>query len=427
MTTKKDLEEELDQAQKMMTWALKSESAPRVNAMLDLARSEPGIPVLPEELDRDPWLLNCPNGTLELQTGKLREHRRENYVTKLCPTEYHQDAPCPTWESFLASILPATGDAAEEPGDTELIGFLQRLLGYCLTGDVSEHILPILWGCGANGKSTLVNAVMGVLGTDYVLKANHELLTLRSGGRHPTEQAQLHGKRLVVASESAAGELLDESLVKDLTGGEPITARRMKGDFWTFWPTHKVWLLTNHKPHVYGNDHGIWRRLALLPFEVTFWNADDAAVRAKKLPENLRQDKRLPAKLRAEAPGILAWAVRGCLGWQRRGLDIPARVSQATGAYRDEQDRLGDFLAEQCRQAPDLRVRAQDLWQCYLRWCDSSNEKKPLSRTAFGEHLTAKGFRRFTNNGTWYEGLDLCQPEAWSGTEPRNPTEPLPG
>jgi putative DNA primase/helicase len=196
--------------------------------MLDLARSEPGVPILPEQMDRDPWLFNCDNGTLELQTGRLREHRRQDYLTKLCPTRYLPEAPCPTWERFLGAVFP---DDEGEP-DRELIRYVQCFLGRCLTGDVTEQTLEIWWGSGANGKSTLINAVLGAIGPDYSMKANADLLMTSRGERHPTEVAGLFGMRLVVASETHQGRRLNEALVKDLTGGEPIRARRMREDFW---------------------------------------------------------------------------------------------------------------------------------------------------------------------------------------------------
>jgi putative DNA primase/helicase len=261
-----DRQQRLAIAKKNLKWALESESARRINAMLDLARSEPGIPILPDQMDSDPWLFNCVNGTLDLRTGKLREHRREDYITKVCPTRYNANAVCKAWLRFLGGVFP---DDEGEP-DTELITFNQRLLGRCLTGDVSEQILPIFWGSGANGKSTLINAILETMGDDYAMKANADLLMTSRGERHPTELAQLFGMRLVVASETHQGRRINETLVKDLTGGEPIRARRMREDFWEFKPTRKVILLTNHKPRVAGTDEGIWRRLRLLPFTTTF-------------------------------------------------------------------------------------------------------------------------------------------------------------
>jgi putative DNA primase/helicase len=405
MNAKEVLQKRLNDAKKRMAWALTSESAKHINAALDLARSEPGIPVLPAQLDRAPWLLNCPNGTLDLRTGRLHAHRREDYITKLCPTEYHPDARCPAWEKFLADIFPATGDAAEEPGDAELIGFIQRKLGQCLTGDVSEQDLTIFWGVGSNGKSVLVNTCLDLLGKDYSMKANQELLTVHRGERHSTERMDLCGKRLVVASETAEGARLNDALVKDLTGGEPIRGRRMREDQWEFSPTHKLILLTNHKPRVAGNDKAMRRRIVLVPFEVFFWNPDDPADVAKGLPQRLRQDKHLVQKLQAERAGILAWMVRGCLEWQKQGLRIPRRVSAVTQEYLDAEDLLRQFLEECCLTGSDnYRCRAGQLHKAYVAWCEGRLET-PLKMRSFGEAITERGFRKEPSNGVWYIGV----------------------
>jgi putative DNA primase/helicase len=386
----------LARAEKVLKWALESESARRINAMLDLARSEPGIPVRPCALDRDPWLFNCTNGTLELRTGRLREHWREDNLTRLCPTEYHPAAPCPHWLHFLDAVFE------RDPG---VVQFVQRLLGRGLTGDVSEQILPIFWGAGANGKSTLVNAVMRTLGPDYCMKAPAELLLERRGEHHPTELAQLFGMRLVVASETHQGRRLNEALIKDLTGGERIRARRMREDFWEFDPTHKIILLTNHKPVITGNDEGIWRRLRLVPFEVTFWNPDEPG---DGRPPELRQDKELPGKLDAERQGILAWMVAGCLDWQREGLPLPKKVRAATAEYRGQEDQLAQFLVECCvRGSNDYRVRAHTLYTRYRKWAEDGKEY-PYSQRRFGEAM-AKRFRKEVSNGTWYVGVALAR------------------
>ncbi len=380
--------------------ALRSEDARRIRAMVSLARSEPGIPVLPPDLDRDPWLLNCANGTLDLLTGQLRPHGREDLLTKVCPVEYHPDAPCRTWQRFLTHIFPATGDTAEQPGNAELIGFLQRLLGYCLTGDVSEQVLPIFWGTGANGKSTLLNLVHDLLGDGYAMKAPNDLLMVKSTA-HPTEKADLFGKRMVAAIETDHGNRLAESLVKELTGGDRIRARRMREDFWEFAPTHKVILCTNHKPKIRGTDHAIWRRIRLIPFTVT-------------IPEE-RKDKAMPEKLRAELPGVLAWMVRGCLDWQRRGLGTPEEVKAATAHYRSEQDLLAGFLDECCVSGDSsYRCKASDLYDRFKAWCEASGEAKGSeipTRRKVGEALVERNFERYTSNGTWYRGLALRQEE----------------
>ena len=204
--------------------------------------------------------MNCANGTLDLRTGKLRQHDQADYIAKVCPVAFDASATCPTWRKFLAEIFN---------GSEALVEYSQRLVGYWLTGLTTEHVLPVAWGSGANGKSTWINALFDVMGADYSGKANRDLLLAIKGDRHPTALAGLHGKRFVVCTETSEGARLDEALVKEMTGGDAITARRMREDFWTFAPTHKIALVTNHKPTVRGTDHAIWRRLRLIPFTVT--------------------------------------------------------------------------------------------------------------------------------------------------------------
>jgi len=374
---------------------LASEATKALRAMVDSAQSEAGIPVLPADLDRDPMLLNVVNGTLDLRTGELRPHRRADMLTKLCPVEYRPDAKCPTWERLLKEILP----------NTDLVRFIQLVLGYCLTASVVEQVLLILWGCGSNGKSTFLNVILEILGLDYAIKGASDLL-LRKRDTHPTEKADLFGRRVVVCLETDEGQRLAESLVKDLTGGDRQRARRMREDFWEFNPTHKLFLCTNHKPKVKGKDHALWRRLRLVPFSVVI--ADD------------RQDKQLPAKLRAEYPGILRWMVEGCSEWQRSGLGHPEAVKKATADYREEQDIVAGFLAECCNVNPDYRVKASRLYARFKVWCEAVGEadgRDIPSQRKVGEALTARGYARVPSNGTWYLGLDLRQDEEELGLE----------
>jgi P4 family phage/plasmid primase-like protien len=396
-----NLGKKLERAKKVLTWCLKSEDVRRLKAMVDLARSDLPLPIVPAELNRHRLLLNCPNGTLDLATGRLRNHDRGDCLTQLCPTAYDPAAICPTWETFLHSVFAA---------DVELILFLQRVCGLMLTGDAREHILLIFWGGGANGKSTLVNALLELLGWDYAIKAPPDLLMARRGESHPTERADLYARRLVVCSETPQGRCLNEAMVKDMTGGEPIRARRMREDFWQFEPTHKTVLCTNHRPVILGTDEGIWRRLRLVPFEVTFWDPAAPAKKGQFNDARLQQDKQLAAKLRGELPGILAWCVRGCLDWQRLGLTLPEKVRLATNQYRSDEDMLGQFLAEKCVVGPDYCCKASGLYKTYVAWSEGSGEK-PSPQKTFGEALTKRGFARYTSNGTWYRGLAISSSE----------------
>jgi putative DNA primase/helicase len=374
-------------------FAADSASSKYITAMLKLAQSEPGIPVLPNELDRNPWLLNCNNGVVDLRTGLREKHRREDLITKLCPTEFDPDAASYDFDRFMEAIFK---------GEQALIDFLQRLFGYGVTGDVREQILAILWGGGSNGKSTLLNAVMDAVGTDYCLKAVADLLMVKHNESHPTERADLFGMRMVVCTETADGRGMNEALVKELTGGDKVRARRMREDFWEFDPTHKPILCTNHKPKVRGNDHAIWRRLVLVPFEVQFWNPDKGESGA----DELRQDKGLPAKLKREAAGILAWLVRGCLEWQRTGLRIPEAVRTATTNYRDEHDMVEMFIADRCIKSPMCRVRYSELYAAHQAWCEALGERA-VSLRAFGEAITEKGYEKKESGGIWYLGIGL--------------------
>jgi len=373
-----------------------------VAAMISLARSEGGIAILPDRLDAEPWALNCANGTLDLRTGELREHDRADLLTKLCPTEYAPGAEgaCPLWEQAVERIFGQNAD---------LCGFVQRLLGVAIVGSVSEHILPIFWGDGCNGKSVLLETILDVLGSDYACKMSSDVLLASKNNRHPTEKADLHGKRLVVASETDDGRRLSEGLLKELTGGDTIKARRMREDFWEFDPSHTFVMLTNHRPVVRGTDHGIWRRLCLVPFAQTFWDAD----RGETGDPELRADKRLREKLRAEYPGILRWLVDGCLQWQRSGLREPDEVRSATEEYRSSQDTLGAFIADCCVTGKAYTAKASAVYAAYVHWCQENGEHE-LNHRRFGDAISERGIERRKSNGIWYDGLGLEQLEQWN-------------
>ncbi len=370
-----------DERKALGSHAAKSEAAGRIAAMVKLAQSL--VPILPDKLDTDLWTLNCQNGTIDLKSGKLRPHRRADFLTKVAPVEFDPEAKCVRLDDFLGEVFD---------GDASLVKFIQRLAGYCLTGSTEEQILPIFYGAGANGKSTLVGALLETLGSDYSMKASADFLLAKRGESHPTALADLAGKRLVACVETDEGRRLDEGLAKELTGSDRIRARRMREDHWEFAPTHKIILGTNHRPVVRGTDHAMWRRVRLVPFRFA-------------IPEPQR-DKRLSEKLRVELPGILAWCVRGCLEWQRDGLAPPYEVLAATDSYRQEEDVIGTFLTECCVIEQSATVRAQSLYAAYRRFCEDTGER-PRGQRSFGRAMTEREFLRFTNNGACYRGVGL--------------------
>lgn len=377
-----------DKRKALVSWGLRSESNSQIASMIALASAEDGIPILPDCLDANGWLLNVQNGTVDLKAGKLRSHRREDLITAISPISYQPSLPIPTWLSTLDRVFS---------GNASLIRFWQRLCGLILTGEVSEQILPICYGTGANGKSTILGALLEILGPEYGIMAPPGLLTVKNGESHPTERAVLFGKRLVVDVESAEGARLNEHFVKQITGSDKISARRMREDFWQFNPSHKVILCTNHKPVIQETKHAIWRRIKLIPFDVA-------------IPEE-EQIKDLPQQLRSEYPGILAWCVQGCIDWQRNGLQVPEEVTRATEGYRNEQDVLGEFIDEECVKIDQARVKASALYARYRRWTEGSGEKT-LTQRAFGMAMTERGFERLTNNGTFYRGLGLRESDS---------------
>ena len=386
---------ELEEARRkpLAQHALRSESVRALEAMVRLAQSEATIPVLPEQLDADPWALNCANGTLCLKTATLRPHRREDLITKVIPIDYDAAAPCPTWLTFLDRVLD---------GRPALIDFVQRAVGYSLTGSTTEHCLFILWGEGSNGKTTFTAALTRVLAA-YAATMDASTLLARKGDDMAAKNdlATLAGIRFAAAIESDMGRRLAEALVKQITGGDRVKVRRLYADPFEILPAFKIFLSTNHKPHIRGSDKAIWRRLRLIPFTVV-------------IPDD-EQDHRLLERLDAETPGILAWAVRGCRHWQERGLGMPEEVREATAAYRRDMDVLADFLGDRCVVDPMTSVAAADLYAAYVDWADGAGEKA-ISRRALGGYLREKGFEQVRTETV----------RGWVGVRLRRPMESMP-
>lgn len=369
---------------KRFRWASASESAPTIEYSLRMA--QPMLAERAEKLDADPYLLGLPDGVLDLRAGRHRPHRQDDRITKTAGCGFDEQATAPTWERFIAEIMG---------GDAELVEYLHRLAGYALSGQRGDHILPIFWGSGANGKSTFLGALQSTFG-EYAGVAAPGLLIQRHGSEHPTGLADLQGRRLVVVSETGEAGKLNEEMVKALTGGDRITARRMRQDFYAFDPTHLLLLQTNHRPRVSGTDEGIWRRLRLVPFAVT-------------IPADKR-DPALPEKLRAELPGILAWCWRGWLRYREHGFTEPAAVRAATAEYRDSSDLVGAFLADCCITDPLVTTPAATLYRTYVQWAQENGER-PRSQKDFGMRLSERGYERVrTGAGHRWRGLKVSGP-----------------
>ncbi len=347
--------------------ALRSNARPRIEAMIALARSEPGIPVAPGDLDADPLLLNVENGTIDLHSGELREHRCEDLITKLAPIEYDREAKAPRFLRFLSEIFD---------GDEDLSGFVQRFAGYSLTGSTKERAFAILHGRGKNGKSTLIELLQGVMG-DYATTTDTETILAKRYQGVSNDVAALKGARFVATAEVEQGRALAESKVKSLTGSDTVTARFLYAEPFSFKPEFKLWLSTNNKPVIKGTDDAIWDRIRLVPFTQRF--------------EGAQADNRLPEKLGAEAAGVLAWMVEGCLQWRQSGLGEPKRVRTATEGYRAEMDTLAGFIDECCIVHPEAWCKFADLYAAYTRWCEESNEQ-PEKKRRFADSLTERGY-----------------------------------
>lgn len=360
-------------------------SAKTVAAVERLAQADRRHAATVGQWDLDAWVLNTPKGVVDLRTGKLGRHDPDVHMTKI--TAVAPEGECPMWDAFLDTVTAY---------DDKLIAYLQRVAGYCLTGSIREHALFFAFGTGANGKGVFINTLTGVLNT-YATVASIDAFTASQSDRHPTDLAMLRGARLVTAQETDEGRRWAEAKIKAMTGGDPITARFMRQDFFTFQPIFKLLIAGNHRPGLRNVDEAIRRRFNMIPFAIRI------------APE--KRDKDLPEKLKAEWPGILAWAIRGCLAWQEIGLAPPKAVIDATAEYLEAEDALAAWLAECCITHGTLHCSASDLYASWREWADAAGEHAG-SQKSFSQKLVSKGFdpQRLPGGKRGFLGLGL-QPQ----------------
>ncbi len=377
--------ENKDQRKSVFDWGWSSESRAKIDAMLALAKSQPPFADAGKDWDADPWLFGMGNGVLDLRTGQLRDGHLEDRITRHSAIAFDPGAAAPRWVRFLFEIFSE---------NNEVTDFVQRAVGYSLTGDTSEQCLFILHGSGANGKSVFLETLRYVLG-DYAHNMPFSAIEFWGRAAIPNDIAPLDGPRLVTAAESNEGSRLNEARIKALTGRDKISARFLHKEFFTFTPRCKFWLCVNHLPVVRDDSFAFWRRVRLIPFERQF--------------KGQEADQHLAEKLRAEAQGILAWAVRGCTYWRNHGLQAPAGVQRATQQYQKDSDPLAGFFEECCTFENDCSVRASELYTAYRAWADSQQwkEREILGSTAFGRRMTAKYRKVHDEKGWYYVGIGV--------------------
>jgi putative DNA primase/helicase len=360
----------------------------RRKAMVEAATHFPDLNITANDVDKNPWLLNVENGTIDLKSGVFREHKREDMITKIARVSYDEKADCPLWKQFIREIMDCNID---------LIRFLQTVSGWALTGDTSEQTMFILYGSGANGKSTFLNTLMKILG-NYAIAASTETFMKKSSDQISNDIARLRGTRFVTTAEAEQGRRLSEPIIKQITGNDTLTARFLYGEYFDFLPTFKVFMATNHKPLIRGNDYGIWRRIKLIPF-TTRINSE-------------KQDKHLEQKLILEGSGILNWLIAGAQRWFSEGLTQPSEISRATEEYRIEMDGFGNFIKEWCVQGTDYSVKARELFKAYVAWCEDNNEHA-CSERFMAMRLTELGLEKTrTAEARYWKGIKLKAEEA---------------
>jgi putative DNA primase/helicase len=383
-----------DAGVEILKWAKASEGIGHFNAASSMAEGL-GKVVGINAFDQDQWLFNCANGTLDLLSNEFREHRQEDLITNISPVLYDPKAECPLWLEFLETVLA---------GDQELIAFVQRSAGYGLTGSTAAHCLFMLYGSGRNGKTTFLEVLQYISGT-YATSTNMEIFLVKNNEGIPNDLAALNKARFVTSVETEDGRRLAEAKVKQITGGDTISARFLHKEFFSFLPQFKIWIGTNHRPVIRGTDEGIWRRIRLIPFEVY-------------IPDG-KVDEKLVSKLKSEASGILNWMLAGLEEYKLGGLMEPKAVIAATDDYRKSEDWLARFLEAETTPAtsPEHRTQARDLYNRYKTWADDAKEFKQPERK-FNEAMEAKDveFSKVHNKKLYHLLLGPSSAMRWATT-----------
>jgi putative DNA primase/helicase len=374
----------------------RSQQEPRLRAMISLAESIPSLVAKAGELDQRHDLLCVANGTINLTTGRLQKAQQSDLLTQYASVIFDPKATCPVFIAFLTRIMG---------GNMALVNYVQRVFGYTLTGHTGEQCLFFLYGHGANGKSTLLNVLSELLGSNYSKQTPSETLMAKFGGRSASNDlARLQGARAVIANEIEGGAHLAEAMIKQITGGDLISARYLYAEYFEFKPVFKLFMAGNHKPVIRGDDDGIWRRIQLVPFEVT-------------IPEAER-DHDLAAKLRAELPGILNWAIEGCLVWKKSGMSVPDVITDAVKEYRDDMDIMGQWLSEEAEIAPSATWAATEAYDCCQFWL-KQNGFKPMNIAAFGRKFSTRFKKARNGKGVIYHGVGPCRLSTPTPTPPK--------
>lgn len=367
----------------MLRHNLKCQSLKSLENMIKLAQSEISLVVGASQLDADPYLLNVLNGTVNLKTGLLRESSRRDLISKQAHVVYDNTAKCPIWLAYLDKVFA---------GDTELISFMQRAIGYSLTGMTSEQIMLVCFGLGSNGKSLLLSVLAGLLGDHAGNAQSSSIMAQKNDEGIRNDLAKLRGSRFVSMSEVPEGSRIAEAQLKQITGSDMVSARFLYKEYFDFIPTFKIWMTCNHRPVISGTDLGIWRRIVLVPFNVTIADSE--------------KDLKLSDKLKGEYSGILNWALQGCLDWQGAGLAAPKIIKDAVANYKSEMDWMGQWLAECCEIKKGVECRASGLYANYKAWAELNGFGISSSRT-LGLKLTERGFNKRLSNGTVYDDIKL--------------------